>query len=86
MSYSIEFKAEALSQLEMLNQKAQQRVLRKIRWVVENFDQLNPQALTGNLSGLFKLRIGDCRALYSFTDDTEIITIHRIAYHSEVYL
>jgi mRNA interferase RelE/StbE len=61
-------------------------VLRKIRWLSDNFKELAPQALTGNLSGLFKLRIGDYRAIYSFNDETGMITIHRIGHRSEIYL
>ncbi|WP_254721713.1 type II toxin-antitoxin system RelE family toxin [Kovacikia minuta] len=57
MAYLVEFKAEALSGLERLSQKNQARVLRKIRWLADNFEQLTPQALTGDLSGLFKLRL-----------------------------
>jgi mRNA interferase RelE/StbE len=86
MAYLVEFKAEALTELERLSQKNQERVLRKIRWLTENFEQLTPQALTGDLSSLFKLRIGDYRSLYSFNDETEMITIHRIGHRREIYL
>jgi mRNA interferase RelE/StbE len=86
MAYLVEFKAEALSGLERLSQKNQERVLRKIHWLTENFEQLTPQALTGDLSSLFKLRIGNYRVLYSFNDETEMITIHRLGHRSEIYL
>lgn len=86
MAYSVEFKAAALSGLEQISQKNQNRVLRKIRWLTDNFDQLSPQPLTGDLSGLFKLRIGDYRALYSLSEETRLITFHRIGHRSEIYL
>ena len=38
------------------------------------------------LSSLFKLRVGDYRVLYSFNDETEIITIHRLGHRREIYL
>ncbi|UBF29665.1 hypothetical protein K9N68_25710 [Kovacikia minuta CCNUW1] len=30
--------------------------------------------------------MGDYRALYSFNDETEMLTIHRIGHRSEIYL
>ncbi|PSB23767.1 type II toxin-antitoxin system RelE family toxin [Stenomitos frigidus] len=86
MAYRVEFKTEALAEIERLSPTNQERVLRKIRWLGDHFEQLTPQALTGNLSGLFKLRIGDYRSLYSFNDETELITIHRIGHRSGIYL
>jgi mRNA interferase RelE/StbE len=86
MEYIVEFRAAALSGLEQISQKNQKRILRKIYWLTDNFNQLSPQPLTGDLSGLFKLRIGDYRALYSFSEETQIITFHRIGHRSEIYL
>jgi mRNA interferase RelE/StbE len=86
MAYSIELTDGAISGLNQLSQKNQQRVLRKLRWLTENFDQLNPIALTGDFSGLFKLRVGDYRVLYTFSETTEILTVHRIGHRSEIYL
>jgi mRNA-degrading endonuclease RelE of RelBE toxin-antitoxin system len=50
----------------------QERVLRKIRWLSENFDDVTPQALTADLSGLFKLRVGDDRVIYAFDVETQL--------------
>ena len=44
----------------------------------ENFDDIRHQGLSSNLSGLFKLRIGDYRVIYSFDDD--FITIHQVGH------
>ena len=64
MSYGIEFKSEATAGFEALTSTIQDRVLHKIRWLSENFEDLIPQALSADLSGLFKLRIGDYRVIY----------------------
>lgn len=69
MSYDIEFKAEVIIGLETLTSTIQERILRKIRWLAENFENVNPQALSADLSGLFKLRVGDYRVIYSFNSD-----------------
>lgn len=38
MSYQVEFTSEAVIGLEALTSTIQERILRKIRWLVENFD------------------------------------------------
>ncbi len=86
MDYSIEFTDEAISGLNQLSQNNQKRILRKLHWLADHFDELNPIALTGDLGGLFKLRVGDYRVLYTFSEATEILTVHRIGHRSEIYL
>ncbi|MBW4572905.1 MAG: type II toxin-antitoxin system RelE/ParE family toxin [Tolypothrix carrinoi HA7290-LM1] len=66
MSYIIEYEPEALADLEKLTQAVRERVVKKINWLAENFDQVNPQSLTADLSGFFKLRVGDYRVIYEF--------------------
>jgi len=51
MSYSVEYEPEALADLERLTQAICERVINKITWLAENFDQITPQALTADLSG-----------------------------------
>jgi len=63
----------------------QERILRKIRWLSDNFNDVNPQALSANLSGLFKLRVGDYRVIYSFDAEIQIITIHQIGHRRDIY-
>jgi mRNA interferase RelE/StbE len=62
-----------------------ERILRKIRWLAENFDQITPQPLTGDLAGFFKLRVGDYRVLYDFNLEEKIITIVQVGHRSEIY-
>lgn len=85
MDYSVELKAEALVSLERLTQVVKNRITRKIYWLAANFDLITPESLTGNLAGLFKLRVGDYRVVYSFSTESRIITIHRIGHRSEIY-
>ena len=51
MSYSVEYEPEALADLERLTQAVCARVINKITWLTENFDQITPQTLTADLSG-----------------------------------
>lgn len=85
MSYSVEYEPEALADLKRLTQVVRERVINKITWLAENFDQITPQALTADLSGFFKLRVGDYRVIYEFSRDDEVISIDRIRHRREVY-
>lgn len=85
MSYDIEFKSEAIIELETLTPTIQERILRKLRWLSENFENLTPQALSADLSSLFKLRIGDYRIIYSFDTKAQLITIHKVGHRRDVY-
>jgi len=79
----IEFTDKAVEGLESLAAIVRQRVFKKIRWMSENFDDIKHQGLSSNLSGLFKLRIGDYRVIYSFDDD--FITIHQVDHRRDIY-
>lgn len=85
MNYSVEYEPEALADLEKLTQVVRDRIVSKINWLVENFAQITPQPLTGNLAVFFKLRVGDYRVIYSFSGEEKIITIHLIGHRREIY-
>lgn len=89
MLYRVEFTPEAADGLANLPPTIQERILRKIKWLSENFGDVSHQGLSANLSGLSKLRIGDYRVIYSFDDEAEreitSITIHRVGHRREVY-
>jgi len=83
--YHVEFTPDAESDLAGLNKSIAQRILNKIRWLAENFDVIKPEPLTGQWKGVYKLRVGDYRVLYTFNTITETITIHIIRHRREVY-
>ncbi|WP_193198521.1 type II toxin-antitoxin system RelE family toxin [Nostoc sp. MG11] len=49
MSYGVEFTKEAVTNLEVLASTIQERILRKVHWLSENFDDVSPQALSADL-------------------------------------
>ena len=63
MSYGVEFKPEAEIELGAFTSMIQERILRNVYWLTENCENVAPQALSADLSGLFKLRIGDYRVI-----------------------
>ena len=85
MGYNVEFTPTGIAGLEGLTPTIQERILRKIRWLSENFNDVNPQALSADLIGLFKLRVGDYRVIYSFDIETRLMTIHKVGHRRDVY-
>jgi mRNA interferase RelE/StbE len=85
MSYLIEYEPEAIDDLEKLTRAVRERIVKKVIWLSENFEQVNPQSLTADLSGFFKLRVGDYRVIYEFNREEEVIFIDRVRHRSEVY-
>jgi len=81
----VEFKPEALDELEKLDPVIAQRILTKTKWLSENVDQITPQPLTGALKGLLKLRIGDYRVIYSINPQKLLLTVHMIGHRRDVY-
>jgi len=57
--YQVEFRPRAAQDFENLDAAVAGRVLKKLRWLAENFDSLKPEPLTGPFTGLFKLRVGN---------------------------
>ena len=85
MSYFVEFMGEALTSQAKLTEAVQERISKKIDWLAENFDQITPMPLSANLAGLFKLRVGDYRVIYSFNNELKLITIYQIGHRREIY-
>jgi mRNA interferase RelE/StbE len=85
MGYNVEFTSTGIDRLEKLTPTIQERILRKIRWLSENFDDVVPQALSADLSGLFKLRVGDYRVIYSFDAAIKLVTIHKVGHRRDIY-
>ncbi|MBD2167103.1 type II toxin-antitoxin system RelE/ParE family toxin [Calothrix membranacea FACHB-236] len=85
MTYLVEYEPEALADLEKLTKAVCERIVNKINWLAENFDQITPQPLTADLSGFYKLRIGDYRVIYEFDSEKKTIFIDRVGHRREIY-
>jgi len=83
--YSLYLMPEARDDLGSLDKPIAQRVLNKLRWLAENFEAITPEPLTGEWKGLFKLRIGSYRALYTVNWTERRLVVHLIKHRREVY-
>ena len=85
MTYQIEFVPQAVEDLNRLDKVITQRLLRRIKWLSENFDSITPEVLSGDLKGLFKLRVGSFRVLYTANVQDKLITIHLVGHRRDIY-
>lgn len=83
--YTVEFLPEARANLKRLSKSNAQRILSKINWLSNNFEAVSHEALTGEFKGLFKLRVGDYRVIYSFIQKERLIIIHLVGHRRSVY-
>jgi len=79
------FTSQAEENLAKLDKQIAQRILKKIRWLVENVGTITPEPLTGQFQGVYKLRVGDYRVLYTLEDEQNLIVIRLIKHRREVY-
>ncbi len=71
--------------LERLDPPVRRRIAGRLDWVAEHFDEVQPEALTGDYAGWFKIRVGDYRILYQFDRAAHNLTIVKIRHRREVY-
>jgi mRNA interferase RelE/StbE len=83
--YQVAFTAIATDDLAILTKTIAQRILTKIRWLADNFEVLTPEPLTAQWEGVYKLRVGDYRVLYTFSKAEASITVHFVRHRREVY-
>jgi mRNA interferase RelE/StbE len=85
MPYRVEFTPGADGDLSRLDTPVAQRVLRRLDWLAENAESARHGALVGQLQGLFKIRVGDYRAVYSLDRESRRIIVQAVGHRSEIY-
>jgi mRNA interferase RelE/StbE len=83
--YQVTFTPEAELDLANLNKPIAQRVFKKIHWLADHFNLVMPEPLTGLWQGMYKLRVGDYRVIYTFDKNQQLIVIHVVKHRREVY-
>jgi len=82
LAYRIEYKSSVIHDLKRPDKSTARRIIEDLEEELSS-DPDCGEALSGQFKGLFKLRIGDYRAVYSKTKDGVIIL--RIGHRSKVY-
>ena len=69
----VEWGKEALDDLQKIDKPIVKRILNKISWFSQHFDNITPEPLSGDLAGMFKVRVGDWRIVYTIKNEVIII-------------
>ena len=85
MKYKIDFTPQAFQDLSKLDKVISERVVKKLDWLSQNIELINPQALKGKFQGMFKLVVGDWRAIYTADFTNKLITVHLVGHRKEIY-
>jgi len=86
-AWRVEFDRNAARDLRKLGAPAQQRILRYLRDRIATADDPRRfgHALTQDLKGLWRYRVGDYRIVASIEDDRFIVLVVTIGHQREVY-
>lgn len=85
LEWKVEFTYEGEEDLDKLDKEIKERVLDKIKWLRDNFNQIILLPLSEEWRGFFKLRVGDWRVIYDVDNLKREITIHRVDKRDKIY-
>ena len=85
--YSVDYSADTRKALRKLDPGIRAMVL---RWIDKNLQgcsdpRAHGKALTGNLSGLWRYRVGDYRLIAEIKDDRLVILMLEVGHRSKIY-
>ncbi len=83
--YQIRIQDSAARELAQLDKPVARRLVKRIRWLAANVEAVRPDALGGDLAGLYKLRVGDYRVAYEILHSEQVIVVHLIGHRREIY-
>ena len=84
-NWIVRLKNDAEDDLAKLDKSIRQRVLDKLGWLEENFDDVLPLPLSNELAGFCKLRVGDWRVVYLVESEKKAILVMAIRHRKDVY-
>ena len=85
--WRVEFDRAAARELRKLGPDAERRVLRYLRERIASREDPRRlgHALTGDLQGLWRYRVGDYRIVASIEDDRFVVLVVTVGHRREVY-
>jgi len=73
----------ALADLNDVDFSIAKKIVAKVSWFSENYENIVPELLHYDLKGIYKLRVGDYRVLYQISD--KIIFIKMVDHRKHIY-
>ena len=84
--YHIEFDPRASDDLAQLDRTQAQHIFKKIRWLAENAQFIRHKPLHEQFRGMYKLRVGDYRIIYTVNNKQKRIRVHMIGHRDKIYM
>lgn len=86
MAWRIEINKDVQRSMRKLDKETARRITSKLREVSKLDDPRSMgKALTGQLSGLWRYRVGDWRIICDIEDDVLVVLVVDVAHRSEAY-
>ncbi|MBN2240256.1 MAG: type II toxin-antitoxin system RelE/ParE family toxin [Dehalococcoidales bacterium] len=85
MSYRVWLSSSVSSYIKQLDKNLQNRILKRIAWLGNNYENIRHIQLTGSYSGLYKFRIGDYRLIYSIDHGKKTIKALDFKHRKDIY-
>lgn len=83
--WSLEFAIDAEKDLGRLSKNTRERIIEKLDWLINNFENIVPLPLTGEFKDFYKLRVGKWRVIYKAHWLDYKIVIHYIGMRDKIY-
>ena len=83
--WTLEFSTDAEKDLAQLDRSLRRRIIDKLDWFLEHFEEIFPLPLTGEFKDFYKLRIGDRRIKYRIDWQRYLISVEYIEHRSRAY-
>lgn len=80
---SVKWDERAITDLDAVDFSIAQKIVAKVSWLAEYYANITPELLRYDMKGIYKLRVGDYRVLY--TVSKEIVVIRMVDHRSRIY-
>ncbi len=83
--YKPAFHPNVAKDLKSLDRGIRKRILNKIQWLLEHVEEIRHEPLTAQWEGMYRLRVGDYRAVYAIDRTKKRIIIYTVGHRREIY-
>jgi len=85
VTYEVQVKRSALKALGRLDPRTQRRLWARIRSLADDPRPPQAKALQEPWTGHYRLRVGDCRILYTIQDDQLLVLVVKVGEREGAY-
>ena len=85
MSYELRLSPVAADRIRRLDRIIADRVMKRLRWLSEHFENSKPEALTGRFARLYKFKVGSYRVIYSINHEGKVLNVVLFDHRKDAY-